>query len=124
MYVCCAFVHYVCMYVVHSYNVRYIIICSVFMCMRIYAYVPLCVCVRVHASTSHILTYACCVFVGMRCVYAYLVCSSVCRAFVHTYVLRLYVCMYVCIIIISLFPIIHGAYTTSACYIKSASYIM
>ena len=26
MYVCCAFVHYVCMYVVHSYNVMYIYI--------------------------------------------------------------------------------------------------
>ena len=92
MYVCCAFVHYVCMYVMHSYNVR---------CMRIYAYVPLCVCIRVHASTSHILTYICCVFVGMRCVYAYIVCSSVCLAFecmscIRAYICLAFVCMYVC----------------------------
>ena len=71
------------------------------MCVRIYAYVCLCVCVRVYPSTSQIRTYICSVFVGMPCVYAYLVCSSVGRAFecmscIRAYALRLCVCMYIC----------------------------
>ena len=72
--------------------------CISMLCFHVYAHLCICafvcICVRVYASTSHICTYICCVFVGMTGVYAHIVCSSVCRVFecmscIRAYVLRL-----------------------------------
>ena len=63
-----------CMFVCRAFIQCQVYLCSAFMCMCIYAYVPLCVCVRVY---TYVFLCIYVVFVGMRCVYAYLVCSSV-----------------------------------------------
>ena len=99
MYVVLSCIMYVCMSCIHTMS------CISMLCVHVYAHLCICafvctcicLCVRVYASTSHIRTYICCVFVGMTCVYAYIVCSVVhsciCRVCVYVCI---YVCMHVC----------------------------